>query len=354
MDTYMWEKGMTSLKLMTFNQLYADALLDGVAKPVRRHYKSSFRKYIQGTDKYNAQAHASYTKKLAEAQRMAELEGVDPNKLAQDVARHVNDAFGGLNWQKLARDMVESWESIGADKVANVPAYMFSPNGRKINQMAMFAPDWTLANIRIVSRFLPGFESNPKVQNMYAYYALRAGAYTALYANAANFLFTGHLMKDNEEGHRNQVNLGGNKYIDIVKQYMEAHEWMKHPFYSMQNKAGSLFKLIESLKENRKFKTKGGHEIPITDDDDDFISQALKIGGFTAASVLFPISLNQWLELLDEEGFTAAMLAFYAGQQGKILRIDQREKDGDDFTFDPDYWDDNNDLFETETDFEEF
>lgn len=130
-------------------------------------------------------------------------------EIAQGVAAHVNNAFSGLNWERM-------W--VGAA-------------GQKWLRLLMIAPDWTFSTIRLgadlfanqVARvpFLGRDMVAPAVRAAYARdYALRAGILTFGFMELANlatssdfghFLKTGHLnghhMSDNEEGHRAQLQL---------------------------------------------------------------------------------------------------------------------------------------------------
>ena len=73
---------------------------------------------------------------------------------ATKAASFTNDAFGGQNWEQLAN-------RIQNDTLKRLTQTAFAPGSRGYMQLLLFAPDWTLSNIRIIAKSLPNFESDP-------------------------------------------------------------------------------------------------------------------------------------------------------------------------------------------------
>ena len=53
----------------------------------------------------------------------------------------------------------------------------FNPGSRGYMQLLMFAPDWTISNVRIIAKSLPAFEKDPNLRRLYQYYFLRVGLF---------------------------------------------------------------------------------------------------------------------------------------------------------------------------------
>ena len=75
-------------------------------------------------------------------------------KLSEHADVYVNDAFGGQNWENIANRIQTPW-------LKSMMQTTFAPGSRGYMQLLMFAPDWTISNIRIIAKSLPAFESDP-------------------------------------------------------------------------------------------------------------------------------------------------------------------------------------------------
>ena len=101
----------------------------------------------------------------------------DINELAAEAAMFTNDAFGGLNWNRMAMNVKNNM-------MHRVGSAMASHSGRRAMQMLIFAPDWSLANIRIQAKAFPGMNSKKDVRRLYQYYMARGAVMFALFAEA--------------------------------------------------------------------------------------------------------------------------------------------------------------------------
>lgn len=217
------------------------------------------------------------------------------NEIAQGVAAHVNNAFSGLNWERM-------W--VGAP-------------GQKWLRLLMVAPDWTLSTIKLgadlfanqVARvpFLGRDMVAPAVRAAYARdYAVRAGIFTFGLLELANlatssdpmtFLKTGqldgHYMSDNEEGKRAQLALpltedGKRLYWLPMKQWQD--------FASLANVFGGgdpfkFFKNRMGLVPNAFNTVVGGRDsfgYPIVATEDGFVTGLGKRLGWLASSSILP------------------------------------------------------------------
>lgn len=170
-----------------------------------------------------------YHKSLA---RFPDLKAGD---IAEQVAAHVNNAFGGQVWERL-------W---------------VSRKGNLIARALMLSPDWTASNLRVAADVFANFNiRRPNIpfardllvgNDVRAFwarqYAMRAAVIWMGLANFANFAFTswdhdrresrlenGHFMDGNPEGYRDQVQLpwrdeeGRRLFWRFAKQFREPME----------------------------------------------------------------------------------------------------------------------------------
>lgn len=158
-----------------------------------------------------------------------------PNKskdiIAQEVAEFTNDAFGGLNWRRIAEG-VES--RFGRD----IALAAFSPNGRKAMQLLMFAPDWTIANLRILVKALPGLSKSKLQANLHRRYAIRGALMFAVVGSGINYMFVGKPIWENKIPTR--IDLGDGRNMTFSKQFVEPFHWATDPGKTFVNKMGVL------------------------------------------------------------------------------------------------------------------
>ena len=167
-------------------------------------------------------------------------------KIHQTAATFTNDAYGGLNWTKLYMDT--------SDPVLKyIKSKAYKPSGRRLLQIAMFAPDWTTANFRILSRAFPGLNKDPMSRKLYAAYAVRAALIIGTAGMALQQMFTGTSLFQNEDPTR--VDLGNGQQLVLSKQFFEPLHWAVHPFKTAVSKQGMLLKTSEQLFFNKKFLT---------------------------------------------------------------------------------------------------
>ena len=200
---------------------------------------------------------------------------------ATKAASFTNDAFGGQNWEQLAN-------RIQNDTLKRMTQTMFAPGSRGYMQLLLFAPDWTLSNIRIIAKSLPSFESDPALRRMYQYYFARAALTYAVAGSALNYIFSGHSILENTDPTR--IDLGDGQVLTFSKQLMEPFHWITDPQSTGLKKIGSLPRTtIEVLTNKQYLTTKWSPNL--TKKDDEAIEKGMKIGGHVGMRFL-PI----WLQ----------------------------------------------------------
>jgi hypothetical protein len=200
---------------------------------------------------------------------------------ATKASQFTNDAFGGQNWDMLAN-------RIQNRTLKTLTQTTFAPGSRGYMQLLLFAPDWTISNIRIIAKSLPAFESDPNLRRLYQYYFARAALIYATAGTALNYAFSGHSILENTDPTR--IDLGDGQVLTFSKQLMEPFHWITDPQSTGLKKIGSLPRTtIEVLTNKQYLTTKWSPNI--TKKDDEAIEKGLKLGGHVGMRFL-PI----WLQ----------------------------------------------------------
>ena len=235
--------------------------------------------------------------KLAAYLRHKEIlmrKGMDDVASGRAAATFANDAFGSLDWNGFATRLYNySYRNPGKlrSKIAEKTAQMLPANKRRWLNLGLFAPDWTISNIRIVGRtFWNGpkatklfaknlynkmMDSKSKLTkdekefiqawNMYVAYAARAGFYTS-----GLWMMMTDLFSDKEptmEGlfdfwfgeNSGKLDLGGGESQVISKQIAEPIHFVQHPQHTLMNKASIVPKtMMEAMFNKQWFSMKKG------------------------------------------------------------------------------------------------
>jgi hypothetical protein len=233
---------------------------------------------------------------------------------AQRAAQFTNDAFGGQDWAKLANSIQTPW-------LKSMMQTTFRPGSRGYMQLLMFAPDWTISNIRIIAKSFPAFEKDPNLRRLYQYYFLRAAVIYAAAGSALNYAFSGKSLLENTDPTR--INLGNGEVLTFSKQLMEPFHWITAPQATGLKKIGALPRVTIEVLTNKKYLTTKWSP-NITKKDDEAIEKGLKIGGQIGKRFL-PIWLQTASQNISEglqrDGLSADLaidtaVDFVLGQSG--------------------------------------
>jgi hypothetical protein len=208
---------------------------------------------------------------------------------ASKAAQFTNDAFGGQNWEQVANRIRTPW-------VKQLAQTTLRPGSRGYMQLLLFAPDWTISNIRIIAKSLPAFESDEGLRRMYQYYFARAALTYAAAGSALNYIFSGHSILENTDPTR--IDLGNGQVLTFSKQLMEPFHWITDPQSTGLKKIGSLPRTTIEVLTNKKYLTTKWSP-NITKKDDDAIEKGLSIGGHVGKRFL-PIWLQQASESIEQ------------------------------------------------------
>ena len=210
-------------------------------------------------------------------------------KKARRAAQFTNDAYGGQNWAQVTQRIENRF-------VKNLAQTTLTPGSRGYLQLLLFAPDWTISNIRIIAKSLPGFESDPMARRLYQYYFARAALTYAVAGSALNYMFSGHSILENTDPTR--IDLGNGEVLTFSKQLMEPFHWITAPQSTGLKKIGSLPRTVIEVLTNKQYLTTKWSP-NMTKKDDEAIEKGLKIGGHVGMRFL-PIWLQQATNSIKE------------------------------------------------------
>jgi len=173
---------------------------------------------------------------------------VPKEQVAKQVSSAVNDIFGGLDWYRMADGVQNKY---GRD----LALALTSPSGRRFMQIAMLAPDWTVATTRAMAKAIPGV-SEKAIGDIHRGYVLRSALLYLMVGNALNNHFSGHNLWENEDP--TMVDLGDGRRLQLSKHFMEPVHWLTKPGQQAINKLGYVIKEpLEQAFEKQYLSTKG-------------------------------------------------------------------------------------------------
>jgi hypothetical protein len=233
---------------------------------------------------------------------------------AKIAAQVTNDSFGGLDWKAITQNITNPTYK----KLAQT---LFAPGSRGYMQLLMFAPDWTIANLRIIFKSFPLFESDPMARSLYQAYFARAALMYGTIGTGLNYMFSGHSQLENKDPTR--IDLGDGQVLTFSKQLMEPFHWVADPQNTALKKLGSVPRAVMEILTNKQYLTTKWSP-NLTTKDDNAIEKAIKIGG-KAGEKFLPIWLLSSVKTVSDryaqEGISADLasdvgLNFVLGQLG--------------------------------------
>ena len=173
------------------------------------------------------------------AKRMFGNKILTREEAAAAAASFANDNFGSLDWFRIASETQSAFMQKLAYNVTSAP-------GRGLMQIAMFAPDWTFATFRAAYKSMPGVTDAPGLAAMHRLYSIKSAMLYATFANAVNYMFTGHSIFENKNMMR--VDFGNGREGQLSKHFVEPFEYLLHFAQTVLNKMGGVPKLgLEQL-----------------------------------------------------------------------------------------------------------
>lgn len=225
-DRITWQRAMAGGKLLTFTNLFEKAKARNVDR------------IKTGADK-----------------RL-----LSDRELAEPIALTVNDIFGGQNWLRMSLD---SRTELGR----RIKLLATQPESRVWAQRLIFAPDWTVSNMRAIlkapmiagkmigSKIAPGKitmkPGEAQLMKYHAYFAARAGLVYFLAANTLNKLWAGHYIWDNKSWRT--VEMGDGRTMTLDKSLTEVADFLAAPWKTAAGKMGILPKELIGQMGNESY-----------------------------------------------------------------------------------------------------
>lgn len=209
----------------------------------------------------------------------------DARRIAgEEAADFANDAFGSLNWDRFTTQLYEYAAKNPTKlrgRIAGAAAQVLPVKKRKWLNLGLFAPDWTISNLRIVGRmFSLGYKYTDhqikaihrgqgwntkegqallEAWKMYAAYSARAGVVNSALWYMVTEMFsekepTMDALADfwfGEQSHK--LDLGGGHSVVISKQIAEPIHWVQHPMHTLSNKMSVVPKTGMELFMNKQW-----------------------------------------------------------------------------------------------------
>lgn len=182
-----------------------------------------------------------FMEKFTELQRSAAKRGVgmSEEQAAQLAASFTNDLFGGLNWRRVAMDATTKFGREMGEAT-------LTPGGRRVMQLLMFAPDWTISTTRaMVQAFgkgsgLRGLVDPATLADLHRQYLIRSAVYYLIVGDAVNYAMSGHHIWENKDPTMIDLDSQGFQHMQWSKHTMEPIHWMTKPGQQALNKLGFI------------------------------------------------------------------------------------------------------------------
>lgn len=235
--------------------------------------------------------------------------GVPRKQAGVMAASYANDLYGSLDWFRVAND-------VGSRLGRDVAYGFFNPNGRRMMQLLMFAPDWTFSTFRAAYKALPGAVDDPALAALHRRYLLKSALYYLAIANSINLVTAGHSIFSNENPTRVQLKDG--RTMLFSKHFMEPFEWLHDPLQTAGNKLAFLPR--EAIEE-----LTGKEYISVHDAAPDIANRAEHL-----ASQFLPIPAQQGLA----GGGVQSVLGLFGSpiygkdtEQKRLARLQKKQRD---------------------------
>lgn len=245
-------------------KIYEESAESKVGKQV----ENSVEALDQFTWEYLHKGMKFYTAEILEQRLIEKNRNITPEELRiarQEIAQHINTAFGGLNWFEMAL-------TARTESGKNFALSLYKPSSRPFMQFLVFAPDWTISTIRQFKEMLPknlelskvsdtqylaeffgaGLEGlrNPRTAADFARRAQlkQAFLYLTLY-NAVNYAIVGRPIWENKDPL--SIDNGDGTKTEISKHAMEGYHFMEDPTKYSGNKLAFFPRAVLTMVDTK-------------------------------------------------------------------------------------------------------
>ena len=208
---------------------------------------------------------------------------------AKEIGRFVNNSFGGLNWYDIARQSSSKFEE--SMKMAS-----YSPEGRRVLQAVIFAPDWTVSTLRSFTTALPknllspdivgGAKGllKPKTQGDFArLYQMKFALLYLTALNGVNMITSGHPIWDNKD--KTRVEFKDGTTMQATKHAMEFIHFASDTDKFISDKLGFLPKAFVISTTGLEYAGPGAPKL----EDSSLVGRAKAVG-----KAALPFNVQAW------------------------------------------------------------
>ena len=208
---------------------------------------------------------------------------------AKEIGRFVNNSFGGLNWYDIARQSSSKFEE--SMKMAS-----YSPEGRRVLQAVIFAPDWTVSTLRSFTTALPknllspdivgGAKGllKPKTQGDFArLYQMKFALLYLTALNGVNMITSGHPIWDNKD--KTRVEFKDGTTMQATKHAMEFIHFASDTDKFISDKLGFLPKAFVISTTGLEYAGPGAQKL----EDPSLVGRAKAVG-----KSALPFNVQAW------------------------------------------------------------
>ena len=208
---------------------------------------------------------------------------------AKEIGRFVNNSFGGLNWYDIARQSSSKFEE--SMKMAS-----YSPEGRRVLQAVIFAPDWTVSTLRSFTTALPknllspdivgGAKGllKPKTQGDFArLYQMKFALLYLTALNGVNMITSGHPIWDNKD--KTRVEFKDGTTMQATKHAMEFIHFASDTDKFISDKLGFLPKAFVISTTGLEYASPGAQKL----EDPSLVGRAKAVG-----KSALPFNVQAW------------------------------------------------------------
>ena len=222
-----------------------------------------------------------------------------------EISKFVNNSFGGLNWF----DAAVQTQNEFAKRMA-LAAY--SPAGRRVLQVLLFAPDWTISTIRAFTAALPkglnptkwspieGVKGmmSPATEADYArLYQFKTALTVLTLINGINLITAGRPIWENKDPTRIEYPDGTS--MQAMKHAMEPYHWIADPTKTLSNKLGFVPKATVIALAGTEYASPNAPKL---------IDRSASGRAVAVAKGMLPFQVSAAIEAPEGEGAKRALL----------------------------------------------
>ena len=168
-----------------------------------------------------------------------------------------NVSFGSLNWRALANEVSNKY-------LRQFLLSTFSPAGRRSMQAVLVAPEWLVATSAHWTKALLGKGSSleglihpQNAVDLHRGWLIKSTISYLLYANALNYIRTGHGIEKNKDPF--MVDLGDGRKMQLSKELTDFPRLLQHPAQETLNKLSPLLKIAGQQVMGTKYLSASGY-----------------------------------------------------------------------------------------------